>query len=42
LIYTQKSVEQIAYDLGFKDPGYFSRFFKRCENITPGQYRQQL
>lgn len=42
LIYTQKSVELIAYDLGFKDSGYFSRFFKRCENITPGQYRQKL
>ncbi|CUB06337.1 helix-turn-helix domain-containing protein [Marinomonas fungiae] len=40
LIYTQKSVEEIAYDLGFKDPGYFSRFFKRCEEMTPGQYRQ--
>lgn len=39
LMYTQKSVEEIAYDLGFKDPGYFSRFFKRLENMSPGKYR---
>ncbi|MEC8483545.1 MAG: helix-turn-helix domain-containing protein, partial [Pseudomonadota bacterium] len=42
LIYTQKSVEEIAYDLGFKDPGYFSRFFKRAEQLTPAQYRRNL
>lgn len=42
LIYTQKSVEEIAYDLGFKDPGYFSRFFKRAEQLTPAQYRRSL
>ncbi len=40
LVYTQKSVEEIAYDLGFKDAGYFSRFFKRQEKLTPGKYRQ--
>ncbi|RDL43316.1 AraC family transcriptional regulator [Marinomonas piezotolerans] len=40
LTYTQKSVEEISYDLGFKDPGYFSRFFKRQEKITPGKFRK--
>ena len=42
LIYTQKSVEEIAYDLGFKDPGYFSRFFKRLEEQTPAQFRKSI
>ena len=26
---THLSVEQVGYSLGFRDPGYFSRFFKR-------------
>jgi AraC family transcriptional regulator, transcriptional activator of pobA len=39
LIYTARSVEEISYDLGFKDPGYFSRFFKRALGIPPGQFR---
>ena len=39
LIYTARSVEEISYDLGFKDPGYFSRFFKRATGIPPGKFR---
>jgi len=34
-------VEQIAFSLGFKDPGYFNRFFKRHMGIPPGAYRRQ-
>lgn len=39
LIYTVRSVEEISYDLGFKDPGYFSRFFKRLSGFPPGKFR---
>ncbi|NVK74334.1 MAG: helix-turn-helix domain-containing protein [Oceanospirillaceae bacterium] len=39
LIYTVRSIEEISYDLGFKDPGYFSRFFKRSSGIPPGKFR---
>ncbi|ADZ92767.1 helix-turn-helix domain-containing protein [Marinomonas mediterranea] len=39
LIYSRKTIEEIAYDLGFIDPGYFSRFFKRLSRYTPGQFR---
>ncbi|TDO97911.1 helix-turn-helix domain-containing protein [Marinomonas balearica] len=39
LIYSRKTIEEIAYDLGFIDPGYFSRFFKRLSHYTPGQFR---
>jgi len=44
LIYTQQPLDQIAYHLGFKDPAYFSRLFKKSENISPREYRnkQQL
>lgn len=34
-------VAQIAYGLGFRDPAYFSRFFKRYMGEAPGGYRRQ-
>lgn len=39
LLYTQNNLDQIAYSLGFKDPGYFSRFFKNQSGMTPSAYR---
>ncbi|WP_417810731.1 helix-turn-helix domain-containing protein [Thalassospira alkalitolerans] len=33
-------VAQIAYGLGFRDPAYFSRFFKRYMGEAPGAYRR--
>jgi AraC-like DNA-binding protein len=37
---THLSVEQIGYSLGFRDPGYFNRFFKRQRGLAPGAYRK--
>ncbi|MDQ0473910.1 helix-turn-helix domain-containing protein [Labrys wisconsinensis] len=37
---TQVPVEQVGYGLGFRDPGYFSRFFKRLVGQSPGAFRQ--
>lgn len=42
LIYTQLSAKEISYKLGFKDPGYFSRFFSRKVGFTPGKFKQQV
>lgn len=42
LIYTVETLEKIAYDLGFKDPAYFSRFFKQCEGMSPKAFRRSL
>jgi AraC family transcriptional regulator, transcriptional activator of pobA len=39
---TEFPVEQIAYGLGFRDPGYFNRFFKRQAGVSPGAYRQNI
>ncbi|MBF9219641.1 helix-turn-helix domain-containing protein [Hymenobacter ruricola] len=39
LFHTPQSVKEIAYDLGFADASYFSRFFKRETGLTPAEYR---
>ncbi len=36
---TNHSVKQIAYDLGYSDPYYFSRVFKSIMTISPKNYR---
>lgn len=41
LVFTSASVKQIAYDLGFADPAYFTRFFTRETGTTPRQYRSE-
>lgn len=40
LAYTEKTVAEISYDLGFKDAAYFGRFFKRELGCTPGAFRR--
>ena len=39
LFYTNKSVKQITYELGFEDPAYFSNFFKRHTSLPPLEFR---
>jgi len=34
----QKSVKEVAFDLGFDDPLYFSRFFKKQFGSSPSEY----
>lgn len=40
LTFTTKSVKEIAFLLGYKDPSYFSKAFKRQTGISPQQYKQ--
>lgn len=40
LIYIAVPATSLALELGFDDPAYFSRFFKRRTGISPQQYRQ--
>lgn len=34
-------VEQIGYGLGFRDSGYFNRFFRKHQGTSPGAYRRK-
>lgn len=40
--HTEKSIKEIAYDLGYEDIQTFSRFFKSKEGISPLHYRERL
>lgn len=42
LFHTQQSLKEIAFDLGFSDASYFSRFFKRETGLTPADYRSSI
>ncbi len=37
---TDLSAKEIAYKLGFEDPHYFSRFFKKYTNQTPSEFKE--
>lgn len=39
LVYTRDSIAAIGYHLGFDDPSYFSRAFRRHMGLTPRDYR---
>jgi len=39
---TDKSISQIAYDLGFKYPQHFIRVFKQRTGTTPNEYRSLI
>jgi AraC-like DNA-binding protein len=40
LLYTDDTAGRIAYDCGFKDPAYFTRFFRRATGLSPSQFRR--
>jgi AraC family transcriptional regulator, transcriptional activator of pobA len=42
LFYTSQSVKEIAFKLGYDDPGYFNRLFRKMTGQTPLQFRQKL
>ena len=42
LRHTDLTVKQIAYELGFEDPNYFCRVFKKEEKMTPLETRRRI
>ena len=39
LLHTDDTAERIGYALGFEDPSYFSRFFRRRTGLSPSRFR---
>jgi len=41
LLFTIRTVEDIAYETGFNDPAYFSRFFRQAVGVAPAAWRRE-
>ncbi|WP_242202234.1 helix-turn-helix domain-containing protein [Aestuariivivens insulae] len=42
LQYEEKSIKVVAFDLGFRDPYYFSKFFKNHTKMSPTEFQNSL
>lgn len=40
LLHSDKSTEEITFDLGYKDSGHFSKFFKKQEGVSPSIFKK--
>jgi len=40
LLYSDKTTEEIAFDLGYKNSGHFSKFFKKQEGVSPSLFKK--
>ena len=41
LLQPSKSISEVAYELGFEYPQYFSRLFKKKEGLSPSEFREK-
>lgn len=42
LVSTHRSVQQIAFDLGFTSQSFFGKYFKRVTGVSPQQFRRRI
>jgi AraC-like DNA-binding protein len=42
LYYSETSVKELAYELGFNDPDYFSKLFKKQTGQSISQFLEQV
>ena len=41
-LFSNKSIKEVSYDLGYKDPAYFNRVFKTKMGKSPLQFRKDF
>ena len=37
--YSKLTLSEVGYEVGFSDPGYFTRFFRKSTGLRPGEFR---
>ena len=42
LYQTELSINEVANEIGIEDQSYFSRLFKKYEQVTPLQFRKMI
>ncbi len=42
VVFTDKSIQEVSYDMGFKDPAYFNRVFKTNTGYNPTEFREHF
>lgn len=42
LLHSTLSVKESGYTIGMKDPAYFTRWFKKLEGVSPGEFRTSI
>lgn len=42
LAYSSKNINEIGFELGFDDPSYFVKFFKRHVKLSPSNFRKSM
>ncbi len=42
LIYTDKSVSEVGFELGYNEKAYFTKVFKKKTGQTPTEFRDEM